>query len=141
MTQMLKANGSATISGSMIRRSFSISNDMIRCYSEYIEEEYRSSDSGDFVGSFVDAYDLFAAGIGIICLQRASSISVDMKIINKCTALLTLLGERFPGLRVFRRVLWAFSDVASVGQELDPLLENLPEAIPDGIGCLISRSL
>lgn len=140
MIEILKLKGSVTIEPNLVRSASSIENDFIKACVEYIEEEYQRSDQGEFVGGFVEAYDIFNAGVIIVCLTAGkSSLPLrDANIVNKCTALLTLLGERFSGLRVFRRVLWALSGLVRGESVNDPIIRELPPVIPDGIRKLIS---
>ncbi|KAJ5725448.1 uncharacterized protein N7483_006805 [Penicillium malachiteum] len=69
MVEMLKSIGSTHIEPSMIHDSQAITKDIIATCSEYIEDEYRSSERGEFSGGFVEAHDIFTAGI-IICLTE-----------------------------------------------------------------------
>lgn len=140
MIEILKVKGSVTIEPNLVRSSSSIENDFIKACMEYIEEEYQRCDRGEFEGGFVEAYDIFNAGVIIICLAagKQSFPLRDANIVNKCTALLTLLGERFSGLRVFRRVLWALSGLVRGESVNDPIIRELPPVIPDGIRELIS---
>jgi len=141
MVQTLKSKGSAIIDDCMIASSHSIRNDFIHSCQEYIEDEYQRSDNGELTGTFIDAYDIFAAGIAVICLTGKSSIYKNVPdIIHKCTVTLTLLVETFSALRVFRRVLWAMSCV-TLGNRHDPILHELPEVIPEGIQNLIKEFL
>ncbi|KAJ5812473.1 hypothetical protein N7474_008774 [Penicillium riverlandense] len=142
IVEILKSNGSANVEPSMIHSSQTIERDIVTTCAEYIENEYQRSDCGEFTGGFVDAYDIFAAGVVIVCLAgRSSPTFADASILNKCTALLTTVGERFVGLRVFRRVLWALSDSVSGNPKFDPIIHELPQMIPDGIRDLIAESL
>lgn len=140
MVEIFKSKGSATINFSMVHSSTSIENTLVKSSVEYIQEEYQRLDRGDFVGGFVDAYDIFAAGVVFICFgSRSSPSSRDNSIVNKCTAILTLLGERFVGLRVFRRVLWALSDAILGNPVSDSILWELPPIVPEGIRWIISK--
>ncbi|KAJ6120679.1 hypothetical protein N7523_004959 [Penicillium sp. IBT 18751x] len=142
IVETLKSNGSANIEASMIHSSQSMERDITTACSEYIEHEYREFDHCDFTGGFVEAYDIFAAGVVILCLTgRSTPQFTDTNIINKCTALLTTVGERFVGLRVFRRVLWAFSDAVSGQPKSNLIINDLPPIVPDGIRDLIAESL
>lgn len=140
MMEILKVKGSVTVEPNLVRSSSSIENDFIKCCMDYIEEEYQRSDRGEFAGSFVDAYDIFSAGVMFVCLAAGKLTSPlrSADIVNKCTSLLTLLGERFSGLRVFRRVLWALSGSVLGESVNDPINRELPSVIPDGIRELIA---
>ncbi|KAJ5614020.1 hypothetical protein N7528_007674 [Penicillium herquei] len=141
MVEILKSIGSTHIEQSMIHDSQAITKDIITTCLEYIEDEYRSSECGEFRGGFVEAYDIFTAGV-ILCLTGESpNLFADLGTQNKCTALLTAVGERFVGLRVFRRVLWALSDAVSGNPKIDPIIREIPAIIPDGIRDLIEERL
>ncbi|OKP14242.1 hypothetical protein PENSUB_5 [Penicillium subrubescens] len=139
MIEILKIKGSVTVEPNLVRSASSIENDFIKGCVDYIEEEYQRSDRGE-LGGFVEAYDIFNAGVVIVCLAagKPSFPLRDANIVNKCTALLTLLGERFSGLRVFRRVLWALSGLVRGESVNDPIIRELPPVIPGGIRELIS---
>ncbi|KAJ5363957.1 uncharacterized protein N7496_009670 [Penicillium cataractarum] len=140
MIEILKVKGSVIIEPSLVRSASSIENDFIKACVEYIEEEYQRSERGEFAGSFVDAYDIFNAGVVIVCLAAGKpGVPLrDANVVNKCTALLTILGERFTGLRVLRRVLWSLSGLVLGESVNDPIIRELPPVIPDGIKDLIS---
>ncbi|KAF3393920.1 hypothetical protein F1880_005053, partial [Penicillium rolfsii] len=140
MIEILKIKGSVTVETNLVRSVSSIENDFITACVDYIEEEYQRSDRGEFAGGFVEAYDIFNAGVVIICLTAGKpSIPLrDTNTVNKCTALLTLLGERFTGLRVLRRVLWTLSGLVRGESVNDPIIRELPPVIPNGIRELIS---
>ncbi|KAJ5682509.1 hypothetical protein N7462_005674 [Penicillium macrosclerotiorum] len=138
--EIFRSKGSATTEYNLVHSSGAIKNEILKNSTEYIQEEYNRSDRGEFVGGFVDAYDIFAAGVVVICLSgEVSPPSRDNSIINKCTALLTLLGEKFSGLRVFRRVLWALSDYALGNPVTDTIIQEIPSIIPNGIKMVILR--
>ncbi|KAL4908665.1 hypothetical protein BDW74DRAFT_188571 [Aspergillus multicolor] len=99
----------------------------IRSSSErMVEQMYRSLDRPPSVVAFTDGYDIFAAGVAIICigsLTDSEHILVDATVVNKCVAVLTVLGERFSGIKVFRRVLLALSDMG-LGRQTEDLSIN-----------------
>jgi hypothetical protein len=140
MIEILKIKGSITVEPNLVRSASSIEQDFIKACVDYVEEEYQRSDRGEFAGGIVEAYDIFDAGVIIICLTAGKPLIplCDANIVNKCTALLTLIGERFSGLRVFRRVLWALSGLVRGETVNDPIIRDLPPVIPDGIRELIS---
>lgn len=137
--EILKARGSVSVSPSLVCSSVAMENDFVRSCAEYIQEAYRQSDLDNFVGGTVDAYDIFAAGIVIFCLRdKCTEIYQDQRIVNQCTTLLTLLGERFSGLKGFRRTLWDLSNAVVPGNSThESLIADLPPIIPDGIRALI----
>lgn len=142
MVEILKTNGSSNFEPNKIHSSQAIEKDIIATCSEYIENQYQGSERGEFTGGFVEAYDIFTAGAVVMCLARSlSPLFADPGILNKCTALLTTVGEKFIALRVFRRVLWALSDAASGNPKFDPIVHELPPVIPAGIQDLIVKSV
>jgi hypothetical protein len=95
-----------------------IESDVIRSCTDFIEDEYDNYEHGDFSRSFIDAFDLFAAGvILIVCLRRTQQPSASGKtgIFSRCATLLTILGERFAALRVLHRILSALSTLGLEG--------------------------
>ncbi|GAT24747.1 D-3-phosphoglycerate dehydrogenase [Aspergillus luchuensis] len=79
--------------------------------------EYLAVEDGCFKGSFVDAFDIFSAGVVLICLGKmspASDVPNAAIVLNKCTSLLTLLGERFSALKALCRVLWCLQESADM---------------------------
>ena len=142
MSQILKSKGSTLIGQSMIVSPRTIESDFIRNCQEYIEDEYQRSEHGELMGTFVDAYDIFAVGVVAICLTRTTSCSISVPdLVHKCTITLSILVERFPALRVFRRVLWALSSAALQNGAHDQILYEMPEVIPEGIQKLIKDFL
>jgi hypothetical protein len=142
MVEILKLRGSATIDEFMISNARAIEKDFVETGIKYLEETYQTFDRGDFRGSFVDAYDVFATGIAVLCLSRRSSRPMHgAGIIHKCTNILTLVAAEFPSLKAFHRVLWALSSVTPGNQIDDPILQNLPTVIPEGIQGLIKEFL
>ncbi|KAL4864292.1 hypothetical protein BDV12DRAFT_189027 [Aspergillus spectabilis] len=91
-----------------------IEHDVRTSCEQIIDQLYSALDQPSSLNAFVDGYDIFAAGMAIVCssnLSTSDRIQTDANIINKCIALLTALGERFSGVRVFRKVLLAVSDM------------------------------
>lgn len=88
-----------------------------------IDRIYEKSEHGTFVGSFLDAYDIFSAGVALLCIALGQDQSMKQalvqvtKVVNKCSTLLTMIGERFSAVKTFREVLWALSNKA-LGSEL-----------------------
>ncbi|KAL4798508.1 hypothetical protein BDV19DRAFT_377035 [Aspergillus venezuelensis] len=76
---------------------------------QMIDRMYRDLDQPSSLISFTDGYDVFAAGVAMLC---SSNMPInEATVVNKCIALLTSLGQRFSGIKVFRRVLLAMSDM------------------------------
>jgi hypothetical protein len=95
-----------------------IESDVVRSCADFIEDEYHNYEHGDFSRSFIDAFDLFAAGVVlVICPRRTQQPPTSGKggIFNRCATLLTIIGERFGSLRVLHRVLSALSTLALEG--------------------------
>ncbi|KAL4812525.1 hypothetical protein BDW67DRAFT_193607 [Aspergillus spinulosporus] len=98
--------------GSQISESSSleIERDVRSSCEEMIDRMYRSLDHSPAGFAFTDGYDVFAAGVAILCtgdVTLAQNLAPDPAGISKCVALLTVVGERFAGVKVFRRVLLA----------------------------------
>lgn len=93
----------------------------------FIDLIYDRSDNAHFVGSFIDAYDIFISGVFYILLEqpqcprglsdwskddlngaRQSRLSVTIDVVNKCCTLITGIESRFGAVKVFRRVLREF---------------------------------
>lgn len=92
--------------------------DVVRSCTDFIEDEYHNYEHGDFSRSFIDAFDLFAAGVVlIVCLRRTQQPSASEKtgIFSRCATLLTIIGERFGALRVLHRILSALSTLVLAG--------------------------
>ncbi|KAL4935905.1 hypothetical protein BDV06DRAFT_217067 [Aspergillus oleicola] len=85
---------------------------------QMIGRMYRDLDQPSSLTAFTDGYDIFAAGVAIICTSTMPTN--ESTIVNKCIALLTSLGDRFSGIKVFRRLLLAMSDISN-GQGLEHL--------------------
>ncbi|KAL3480935.1 hypothetical protein BJX99DRAFT_272610 [Aspergillus californicus] len=83
---------------------------------EMIDHMYRALDQGSFAGSYIDGYDIFAAGLTSFCSQDRALTKPN--VLNKCIVLLTAIGERFSSFKVFRRLLLAMSDMR-VGRKSD----------------------
>ncbi|KAL2835478.1 hypothetical protein BJY01DRAFT_238805 [Aspergillus pseudoustus] len=97
------------------RQTAEIDRDVVGNCETIIEQMYRALDEASPGGAFTDGYDIFAAGVAIICSggQSAPNQILDQaNLVNKCVAVLTALGQRFSGFKVFRRVLLALSDLA-----------------------------
>ncbi|KAL5344042.1 hypothetical protein BJX70DRAFT_405219 [Aspergillus crustosus] len=91
-----------------------IEHDIRTSCERMIDQMYRALDEPSSLTSFIAGYDIFAAGVAIICssnLSTSDRIMTDANVVSKCIALLTALGERFSGVRVFRKVLLAVSDI------------------------------
>lgn len=93
----------------------------------FIDLLYDRSDQAHFVGSFVDAYDIFISGVFYIHLEQkrcagspghGSTSELDRAerrrlgdtndMVNKCCTLITGIEPRFDAVKVFRRVLRDF---------------------------------
>jgi hypothetical protein len=90
-----------------------IDREVVASCENIIEQMYCALDDASSGGAFTDGYDVFAAGVAILCngTQPAQNQILDQaNLVNKCVAVLTALGERFSGFKVFRRTLLAISD-------------------------------
>ncbi|KAL3484911.1 hypothetical protein BJX62DRAFT_248083 [Aspergillus germanicus] len=91
-----------------------IDREVVSSCENIIEQMYCALDDASSGGAFTDGHDVFAAGVAILCsgTQPAANQILDQaNLVNKCVAVLTALGERFSGFKVFRRVLLAVSDL------------------------------
>ncbi|KAI0151407.1 fungal-specific transcription factor domain-containing protein [Pestalotiopsis sp. NC0098] len=116
----------------------------------FVDQTYEQFQDHSFVGSFVDAYDLFSASLTIIQLKRRDvtvntqlQLASMMDVINKCSALLTVVAERFSIFRSLQRVLLSLSGRLMTnsipGAQITSNMEvELPDAIPDHLRLLIS---
>ena len=136
LIQLIKLNGFEGPRGSVMGDSQTIRQDAISTCQAYINEEYSRSEQGVFSGSFIDGLDIFSAGVTRILLPLTSLLpvsSLDPHFVGKCTALLTILAERFASLKLLCRVLWALSNVASQGW--------IDESVSDSASLVPARSL
>lgn len=98
----------------------------------FIDSLYDRSDQAHFVGSFVDAYDVFISGVFYIhleqqkCIRDCSNWSTDdlkgahggrlgvaNDMVNKCCTLLAGIESRFGAVKAFRRVLRGYFAVVT----------------------------
>lgn len=99
----------------MINSYNAVENDAMASCVRFIGQLYDRSDHGVYIGSLLDGYDIFAAGIIYLCITFRSRINRQLRIaqttriVNQCSMLLTIIGERFSILKTFRRVLSAIS--------------------------------
>lgn len=87
-----------------------IESDVVHSCTDFIKDEYHDYEHGDFSRSFINAFDLFAAGVTlIVSQQRTHQLSASGKagIFSRCATLLVIIGERFGALRVLHRILSA----------------------------------
>ena len=94
----------------------SLENETLASCRLVIERMYDRSDRGEFVCSFIDAYDIFAAGVAFACItyrhQTGDNDDQDVlmrvtDVMNKCSTLITIISGRFPALKAFNRVILA----------------------------------
>lgn len=134
MTQMvelsLEAEGQARLSSVFDLRDLSTEiSDACKCF---IDSLYSQSEQSYFIGSFVDAYDVFMSGMSFILLKRRGIVNTRDRnpigdtssqdapdqindMVNKCCTLIAGVESRFGAVKAFRRVLRDFSAV-SMGQ-------------------------
>ncbi|KAB8204064.1 D-isomer specific 2-hydroxyacid dehydrogenase [Aspergillus parasiticus] len=144
LTQIALLTRGTQPNGGIVRDARAVEHDVVDSCQAYINAAYSYSEQGKLAASFIDGFDLFAAGVLVTCLPSLSSIAGpprETAIISKCTALLTTIGERFPSLKVLRKLLLALSSVAAQGAYHDPALDELPEIISDPMQDLIQDFL
>ncbi|KAL4898361.1 Zn(II)2Cys6 transcription factor [Aspergillus ambiguus] len=115
-----------------------IPQDVIAICVEYINAEYIALENGNFSGSFIDAFDIFSAGVVFIQAKRysRSTSSSDSGVLNKCTALLTILGERFPALRRLCQTLWCLQESVD-----NPMIDQVGSIVPHSIQAIIKDGI
>lgn len=95
-----------------------IARDVMECCKLFIDKRYERSHEELYSGSFIDACDIIAAGLTFVCLtyhpsrdkhENASSFVDAVEIIQKCSTLVTTIGERFTSLRCVQKVLLVVS--------------------------------
>lgn len=93
-----------------------IERDAMESCKFFIDKLYERSHKELYSGSFVDAYDIIAACLTFVRLayhppsdehENASSLVDAVEILQKCSTLITIIGERFSALRPVHRVLLA----------------------------------
>ncbi|UDD62335.1 hypothetical protein AFCA_009656 [Aspergillus flavus] len=144
LTQIALLTRGTQPNGGIIRDARAVENDVVDSCQAYINAAYSYSEQGKLAASFIDGFDLFAAGVLATCLPSLSPLAGpprETAIISKCTALLTTIGERFPSLKVLRKLLLALSSVAGQGAYHDPALDELPQIISDPMQDLIQDFL
>ncbi|KAE8420099.1 hypothetical protein BDV36DRAFT_281668 [Aspergillus pseudocaelatus] len=112
LTQIALLTRGTQSNGGIVGHARSVEHDVVDGCQAYINDAYYYSEQGKLAASFVDGFDLFAAGVLVICLPSLSSLAGpprESATISKCTALLTTIGERFPSLKVLRKLLLALS--------------------------------
>ncbi|KAK2596290.1 hypothetical protein N8I77_013186 [Diaporthe amygdali] len=130
----------------------------------FVDSLYDRSDQAHFVGSFVDAYDIFVSGMFYIYLEqrhgsdaqnydsltkpegvRGGHSGLVNDMVNKCCTLIAAVEARFGAVKALRRVLRDFSALTtgtkSFPQNTKTLLMDLPDIIPTQISLLISQTL
>ncbi|KAL5356277.1 hypothetical protein BJX96DRAFT_186231 [Aspergillus floccosus] len=113
LVYMARTSSLGQMTTSIFGPTQSIQQDVMAACREYINGEYDASENGNFSGSFIDAFDIFAAGVVFSILGRSSSFSgspSEGSVLSRCTALLTILGERFSGLKSLCKVLWRLQE-------------------------------
>lgn len=145
---------------SILMPTHTIQQDITAACREYINGEYDALEKGEFSGSFIDAFDIFSAGVVLIILGKASSFlgsPSEAGVLSKCTALLTIIGARFSALKTLCRVLWRLQestdDRVSPGMLCNTILEDLnlisweqvindlPDLVPSSLRKLIKESV
>ena len=91
-------------------------------------------DKGRLVISSLLVYDLFWAGICILCNSGSGNTQLDAEIgssIEKCLMLLTVAGERFPDLKSIRRALSLASALCKDGSSSNLVSRFGPVSMPE----------
>lgn len=113
----------------------------------FVDSLYDRSDQAHFVGSFVDAYDIFVSGMFYIHLEQRhgsdaqnydsptkpegvrgghSGLANDM--VNKCCTLIAGVEARFGAVKAFRRVLRDFSALTTGTKSFPQSTKTVREA-------------
>lgn len=120
-------NGGHTINTYSIFDTKDINREIGAACKRFIDSLYNRSDHTHFVGSFVDAYDIFISGVFYIQLEQEQGSSqhsigrtsdhlsgqqerlgVINDMVNKCCTLIAGIESRFGAVKTFRRVLRDF---------------------------------
>lgn len=100
----------------MLLGDFNLEKDTVQSCSKFITQKHEQLDQGHFVGSFLDSYDIFSAGVVYTCLAFGSSsgarqpIVQAIKIVHRCSTLLTIIGEHFSQFKTFRKIFIVLTD-------------------------------
>ncbi|ETS81543.1 hypothetical protein PFICI_06545 [Pestalotiopsis fici W106-1] len=93
-----------------------VERETIEACARYIDRSYERLQENNFVGSFIEAYDMFTASLTVVHLKRRDAacntqqqLASMMDLINKSSTLLTAIAERFSVFRSFQRVLLSLS--------------------------------
>lgn len=117
-------NREHTINSSAIFDRKDINQEISAACKRFIDSLYSRSDHAHFVGSFVDAYDIFISGVFYIHLEhrkggglringsagdQLSAQEIRLRdindVVNKCCTLIAGIESRFGAVKAFRRVL------------------------------------
>lgn len=120
-------NGEYNINSSSIFDTRDINREIRTACKRFIDSLYNRSDHAHFVGSFVDAYDIFISGVFYIQLEQRQGSSLHSNgrtsdhlsgqqgrlgiindVVNKCCTLIAGIESRFGAVKAFRRVLRDF---------------------------------
>lgn len=126
-----------------------VDRETIEACTRYVDRIYERFQDNNFVGSFIEAYDLFTASLTVVHLERRDvtlntqqQLASMMDVINKSSTLLTVVAERFSMFRGFQRVLLSLSGhlMANTipGAQDNPNIEDmLPESASESLRSLI----
>ncbi|KAF7541309.1 hypothetical protein G7054_g679 [Neopestalotiopsis clavispora] len=126
-----------------------VDRETIEACTRYVDRIYERFQDNNFVGSFIEAYDLFTASLTVVHLKRRDvtsntqqQLASMMDVINKSSTLLTVVAERFSMFRGFQRVLLSLSGhlMANTipGAQDNPNIEDmLPESASESLRSLI----
>lgn len=116
-----------TLSGTLL----DIAQDALESCKRLIDRFYDSSSQIHISGSYLDAYDLFAAAVVYIyLLQRLGSaeeqrLAETFQVVNKASIVLTQLSSRFSALGDFQRFLFMISSEIMKGPGASTLVGRL----------------
>ena len=92
-----------------------IEMDTIESCKAFIDRCYDRFNNDCHSGSFIEACDILAAGISFVCLthrygrESNNGLADVVEVIQKCSTLVTMIGERFVALKSFQQVLLGIS--------------------------------
>lgn len=123
----------------------------------FIDSLYKRSDHAHFIGSFVDAYDIFISGVFYIQLEQRQAgslrgnectgdhfsgqqarLGVINDVVNKCCTLIAGIESRFGAVKAFRRVLRDFFALTT-GQSHPENAESVSMTFADSASSVVFR--
>ncbi|KAF6813660.1 hypothetical protein CPLU01_14596 [Colletotrichum plurivorum] len=88
--------------------------DVLSSSRQFVSRSYDRFIQGEFIGSFIEAYDIFQAAVICVCLTRRMNVAERnitkvAETISKASTLVTVISSKFPALAAFQRVLMSLS--------------------------------